>query len=251
MDFALGTEAVRVETSFICTAMPALITGLHPFSVHPFFAAKLMPYMQEFYSVLNRFAAVSPEIMNLDNQYTRQKGGSEFLSCTFASTEHSGTTPRPLSLGSPTTDSSQRKRSVGIGGGCMDPSKAPPIYSLMKSLACLCGRFSGTLVVGHGDLQPYIADLMSSQPKYGKWLTSGIFEGGMEISCHEVLGRPLVSTPSSRRPRAPAQNTRHSGGIDVLAGEKVGQNFIPSSTQVITLIMTWICHLYVWQKSIN
>lgn len=248
MDFALGTEVVQVETSFICTAMPALITGLLPFSMHPFFAAKLMPYVQEFYCVLNRFAAVSPEIMNLDNQYIRQKGGNELLSCTFTSTEHSVTTPRPLSLGSPPMDSSRRKRNVGSVGGSIDPSNAPPIYSLIKSLAYLCGRFSGTLVVGHGDLQPYIADLLTLQPNYGKWLSSVIFEGGMEVTCHEVLGRPPVSTPSSRRPRAPAQNNRHT---DVLVGGKVGQDFIPTTTQVRDLIMTWICLLHVLQKFIN
>jgi hypothetical protein len=207
IDCISSQELSKIEGSFIGTGLPSLVTGLMHFAFQPFFALKLMSQVTDFYRLLNRVCAALPDVVALDAAFLSQRSGE----VSFTLDAPAATTPSVGNMASPRHEMSlRRKRGGGAPVASVDPLKLPPLYCLIKSLAFLAGRLAGMLCVGEGDFRKYLSLLQGAEPKYSHWLSSSLLQGGLEPSCSEVLGRPVVFTPT-RRPKAPAQNSRTCG----------------------------------------
>jgi hypothetical protein len=224
-------DLVLIEQSFIGTVLPSLITGLLPFAYQPYFAFHLTPLIGDFHALLNRVAAALPEIAALDTLFVRQRGGDPFV----VADDGLGGMLSSTSPASTAMQASMRARKRGSGAGQagglgVDALKLPPLYCLLKSLGFLASRFAGTLTVGEGDFRQHMAALRA-QPQCARWVSSGLLSGGLEPSCSELFGRPVVVTPTQRRPGAPAKNSR-GAAVQAQSGAQAGPCDLPTAAQL-------------------
>lgn len=206
VDCISSQDLSHIEESFIGTVLPSLVTGLLPFAYQPALALKLMPLVSELYSVLSRIAAALPDVVALDHSYARQRSGD----LPPDGQSGAGIVTPPLSVARPKRSGAAHSSSTAADGRRgIDALQLPRFYCLLKSLAFLAGRLAGTLTAGEGQYRKCMASLRAD-PTLNRWACAPLLSGGLDPTCGELLGRPVVVLTPTHRPRAPAQNCRAS-----------------------------------------